>query len=106
MLPGVLRKRIASVRKAIDTEKSLREAYSTVPLFSPKFIKMIALDESSGPLYSSFASIGRQNQESLKKIMAWADTLIEPVLMFLIAFGVLRFLLSMYLPLFKMSERF
>ena len=77
-----------------------------VTIFSPMFVKMISLGESSGHLSSSFARIGRQNQESLKKIMAWANTLIEPVLMILIAFGVLGFLLSMYLPLFKMSERF
>ena len=73
--------------------------------FAHMFVKMIALGESSGHLSSSFSRIGRQNQESLKK-MAWANTLIEPVLMILIAFGVLGFLLSMYLPLFKMSERF
>jgi type II secretory pathway component PulF len=76
-----------------------------VTIFSPMFVKMITLSESIGHLSSSFARIGRQNQESLKK-MAWANTLIEPVLMILIAFGVLGFLLSMYLPLFKMSERF
>ena len=106
MLPGLLRERIAPVRKAVDAGKSLREAYSMVPIFSPMFVKMIALGESSGDLSSSFTRIGRLNQESLKKIMAWANTLIEPVLMILIAFGVLGFLLSMYLPLFKMSERF
>jgi type II secretory pathway component PulF len=38
--------------------------------------------------------------------MAWANTLIETVLMILITFGILGFLLSMYLTLFKMSEAF
>ncbi len=106
MLPKLLRKRIAPVREAVDSGKSLRDAYSMVPFFSPMFVKMIALGESSGHLPSSYAQIGMQNQESLKKIMAWANTLIEPVLMILIAFAVLGFLLSMYLPLFKMAERF
>jgi type II secretory pathway component PulF len=106
MLPKLLRKRIAPVREAVDSGKSLRDAYSMVPFFSPMFVKMIALGESSGHLPSSYARIGMQNQESLKKIMAWANTLIEPVLMILIAFAVLGFLLSMYLPLFKMAERF
>ena len=69
------------------------------------FVKMIALGESSGHLPSSFARIGSHNQESLKKIMAWASMLIEPLLMTLIALGVLGFLLSMYLPLFRMAER-
>ena len=106
MLLGLLHKRIAHLRKAVDAGKSLREAYSMVPIFLPMFVKMIALGESSGHLSSSFARNGRQNQESLKKIMAWANTLIEPVLMILIDFGMLGFFLSMYLPLFKMSERF
>jgi type II secretory pathway component PulF len=105
MLPWLLRKRIAPVRKAVDAEKSLRETYSMVPIFSPMSVKMIALGESSGHLSSSFGRIGRQNQKSLKE-MAWANTLIEQVLMILIAFGVLGFLLSMHLPLFEMSERF
>jgi type II secretory pathway component PulF len=70
------------------------------------FVKMNALGASSSHLSSSFVRIGMQNQESLKKIMAWANTLIETVLMILITFGILGFLLSMYLTLFKMSEAF
>jgi len=106
LFPKLLRKRIAPVREAVDSGKSLCDAYSMVPVFSPMFVKMVALGESSGHLPSSFARIGSHNQESLKKIMAWASTLIEPLLMILIALGVLGFLLSMYLPLFRMAERF
>lgn len=106
MLPRLLRSRIIPVREAVDSGKPLHEAYSMVPFFSPMFVKLVALGESSGHLPSSFARIGMQNQESLKKIMSWVNTLIEPVLMILIAAGVLGFLLSMYLPLFKMAERF
>ena len=106
MFPKLLRKRIAPVREAVDSGKSLCDAYAMVPVFSPMFVKMIALGESSGHLPSSFARIGSHNQESLKKIMAWASTLIEPLLMILIALGVLGFLLSMYFPLFRMAERF
>jgi len=106
MFPKLLRKRIAPVREAVDSGKSLCDAYAMVPVFSPMFVKMVALGESSGHLPSSFARIGSHNQEALKKIMAWASTLIEPLLMILIALGVLDFLLSMYLPLFRMAERF
>ena len=84
----------------------LHETYSMVPFFSPMFVKLVALGESSGPLSSSFARIGIQNQESLKKIMGWVNTLIEPVLLIFIAVGVLGFLLSMYIPLFRMAEQF
>ena len=59
---------------------------------------MLAFGESSGHLPSSFARIGSHNQEALKKIMAWAGTLFESLLMIMIALGVLGFLLSMYLP--------
>jgi type II secretory pathway component PulF len=106
MFPKLLRKRIAPVREAVDSGKSLCDAYAMVPVFSPMFVKMVALGESSGHLPSSFSRIGSHNQEALKKIMAWASTLIEPLLMILIALGVLGFLLSMYLPLFRMAERF
>ena len=66
MLLRLLRKRIAPVRKVVDAGKPVREAYLMVPLLSPMVVKMIALGESSGHLSSSFACIGRQNQESLK----------------------------------------
>ena len=62
-----------------------------VPFFSPMFVKLVALGESSGHMSSSFARIGIQNQESLKKIMGWVNTLIEPVLLIFIAVGVLDF---------------
>ena len=53
-------------------------------------------------IYLSFLTC----MKNMKKIMVWASTLIEPLLMILIALGVLGFLLSMYLPLFRMAERF
>ena len=67
ILRGLLRKRITLVSIAIDSRKLLREAYSMVPIFSPMFLKMIALGEYSGHLSSSFARISKQNQESQKK---------------------------------------
>ena len=67
MLPRLLHKPIVPVRKAVDSGKSLREVYSMVSIFSPMFLKMIALGESSKHLSSSFARISTQNQESLKK---------------------------------------
>ena len=106
IFPGILRRRISQVREAVDSGKQLHEAYSMVPFFSQMFVKLVALGESSGHLSSSFAPIGTQNQESLKKIMGWVNTLIEPVLLIFIAVGVLGFLLSMYIPLFRMAEQF
>ena len=67
MFPKLLGKRIAPVREAVDSGKSLCDAYAMVPVFSPMFVKMVALGESSGHLPSSFARIGSHNQEALKK---------------------------------------
>ena len=66
----------------------------------------VALGEPSSKLSSSIVRISMQNHESLKKIMGWVNTLIEPVLLIFIAVGVLVFLLSMYIPLFRMAEQF
>ena len=106
IFPGILRRRISQVREAVDSGKQLHEAYSMVIFFSPMFVNLVALGESSGHLSSSFARIGMQNQESLKKIMGWVNTLIEPVLMIFIAVGVMGFLLSLYIPMFRMAEKF
>ncbi len=38
--------------------------------------------------------------------MGWVNTLIESVLMILIAMDVLGFLLSLYIPMFRMAEQF
>ena len=58
IFPGVLRRRISPVRKAVDSGKQLHEAYSMVPFFSPMFVKLVALGESSGHLSLSFTRIG------------------------------------------------
>ena len=71
ILPKLLRKRIALVREAVDSGKSLCDAYAMIPVFSLMFVKMLAFGESSGHLPSSFARNGSHNQEALKKIMAW-----------------------------------
>ena len=65
--PGLLLQQIEPARKAVDTRKSLLEAYSIVAIFSQIFVKMTTLGESSGHLSSSFSRIHRQNHESLKK---------------------------------------
>ncbi len=38
--------------------------------------------------------------------MGWVNMLIEPVLMIFIAVGVMGFLLSLYIPMFRMAEQF
>ena len=58
IFPGVLRRRIIPVRKAVDSGKHLYEAYSMVLFFSPMFVKLVALGELSGHLSSSFTLIG------------------------------------------------
>ena len=39
MFPKLLRKRIAPVREAVDSGKSLCDAYAMVPVFSPMFFE-------------------------------------------------------------------
>ena len=38
LLPKLLRKQIAPVREAVDSGKSLREAYSMVPMFKRMYV--------------------------------------------------------------------
>ena len=38
--------------------------------------------------------------------MDWVNSIIEPVLMIFIAVVVLGFLLSLYIPMFRMAEQF
>jgi len=101
----MLCRRISQVREAVDFGKQLHEAFSMVPFFPLMFAKLVALRESSCHLSSSFARICIQIQKS-QKIMGWFNRLIEPVLMIFIAVGMLEFLLSLYIPIFKMAEQF
>ena len=76
MFPKLLRKRIAPVREAVDSGKSLCDAYSMVPVFSPMFVKMVALGESSGHLPSSFCANRLTKSGSIEKnngLVQYAD---------------------------------
>ena len=55
------------------------------------------------------ASIFGKDLEKIRipeKIMGLVNTLIESVLMILIAMDVLGFILSLYIPMFRMAEQF
>ena len=52
----LLRKRIALVREAVDSGKSLCDAYAMIPVFSLMFVKMFAFGESSRHLTLKFCA--------------------------------------------------
>ncbi len=73
MFLKLLRKRIAPVREAVDSGKSLCDAYAMVTVFSPMFVKMVALGESSGHLTFKFCTNRLTQSGITEKIMAWAS---------------------------------
>ncbi len=106
LFPQHLRKQVQKVREMVDAGRPLPDAFAAYPGFPPFFLRQLSLGESSGHLVSGFARISSHFEDLLEKRMSRLNALIEPLFMVFIAMAVLAFLLSLYLPLFRMAEHF
>lgn len=106
LFPKNLQNEVQMVHDQIDSGKLLVDAYSSTSIFPPLFIHLIAVGESSGHLAPTFERIAVLYQEKLERRMSFLNSLIEPIFTLILAAGILTVLLSIYLPIFSIAERF
>ena len=90
------------VREGQPLSSSLR----TTKLFPGLAVDMIEVGESTGALPSMLASVAEFYEEDVNTQMAAALSLIEPAIMIFMGVFVAFVLLSLYLPIFTLAEKF
>ena len=97
---------IQKIHHKINYGESLAKVYSDSKLFSPVFVHLVAMGESTGNLESAFEHIVEVNQEWLERRMNLVTSFIEPLSILAVACGVLFALISIYLPVFSAAQYF
>jgi len=102
LLQGALAGAGRLVREGQPLSSSLR----TTKLFPGLAVDMIEVGESTGALPSMLASVAEFYEEDVNTRMTAALSLIEPAIMICMGVFVAFVLLSLYLPIFTLAEKF
>lgn len=104
ILPPALSQPLKEVEQAIHSGKRTSEAFQQVPWSEPTLVRMLHLAEESGALTEGFRQFGVQLRERVQGRLNRINILLGPLVLLLVALGVLGVLLSVYLPLFQASR--
>ena len=99
----VYEKAVLEMRDAVSIGQQLNFAMRQTSLFTDMVIQMIAIGEEAGSLGSMLAKVADFYEEELDALISALTTLIEPLVMCLLAVIVGSLVIAMYLPIFKLG---
>jgi type IV pilus assembly protein PilC len=95
---------IAASNSAVKEGEPLAQALERARLFKPMALKMIEAGEKSGSLDKMLAAVAAQQDEDLANSLARLTGLMEPAVLLLAGLLVGGVVVSMYLPIFSLTE--
>jgi len=100
----LLRTALGKAQKEVKEGQSLSAGLATTKLVPPLAIDMIEVGESTGALPAMLGSVAEFYEEDVNTKMAASLALIEPIIMIVMGIFVAFVLVSLYLPIFSLSE--
>lgn len=97
-------KRFMSCREEVRKGNGLSKAITTVGIFPPLLTQMIAVGERTGELDEILSRTAGFFDDEVEEAVGRATTLIEPIMLILMAVVVGSILVSVMLPLMKIME--
>ncbi len=104
LLLGRQQHSLERVREELLSGIAPADAFRHASWASASFLRMVALADESGNLAEGFRQHSLSLKDHLKVRLNWMNALLGPLLMLLVALGVLFVLLSVYLPLFRVVD--
>lgn len=95
---------ISVVREEVKHGGEFNKALSKSDLFPIMVTQMIGIGEKSGALETMLTKIAEFYNEEVNSMVDAISTLIEPIMIVLLGIIVGGFVISMYLPIFKIGE--
>ena len=99
----VYEKAVLNMRDSVSIGQQLNFSMRQTTLFNDMVIQMIAIGEEAGSLGSMLAKVADYYEEELDNTISALTTLIEPLVMCLLAVIVGSLVIAMYLPIFKLG---
>lgn len=101
---SLLRGALDNAAKLVKEGQTLSAALTTTKMFPTLSIDMIEVGESTGALPSMLASVAEFYEDDVNTRMQAALSLIEPLIMVFMGVFVAFVLVSLYLPIFSLSD--
>jgi type IV pilus assembly protein PilC len=95
---------IKHIKKGIMNGENLHSNLDKHTIFPKKFISLIKIAEETNQLEKSFERISIQYQEEIEHNTKVVGTIIEPLIIVLIGLIVGVIMVSLYLPMFNLSN--
>ncbi|TCO80189.1 type IV pilus assembly protein PilC [Plasticicumulans lactativorans] len=100
----VFEEAVMDMREAVATGQQLNFAMRQSTLFPDMVVQMVAIGEESGSLSDMLAKVADFYEEELDNTVSKLTTLIEPLVMAILAVIVGSLVIAMYLPIFKLGS--
>ncbi|HLN74513.1 MAG TPA: type II secretion system F family protein [Prolixibacteraceae bacterium] len=95
---------LIQIEKDLINGKLLHESFRSFDIFEEKLITLTKVGEEVNKLSDIYENLSQQYTEEVQHKVAILNTLMEPILIIFIGLFVAVILISMYLPMFKMSN--
>lgn len=99
-----LQQTIPHLHKDVTEGKSFFEAVQKHPIYNPMFRQMVQVGERTANLDHMLEQLGKNLEEEGESRLSSLTSLIEPVLILVLGLIVGIILISMYLPMFELSN--
>lgn len=99
----LFRDAIAQTREEVAQGESMAKSMKETFLFPSLVVQMVNIGEKSGALESMLRKISDYYREQVNTMVDGLTTLIEPILLILIAAIIGSFVVAMYLPIFNLG---
>lgn len=99
----VFEQAVLEMRDSVSIGQQLNFAMRQTTLFPDMVIQMVAIGEEAGSLGDMLAKVADFYEEELDNTVAAMTTLIEPLVMCILAVIVGSLVIAMYLPIFKLG---
>jgi type IV pilus assembly protein PilC len=95
---------IENVKKGVFSGESMGEYIKKEKIFPPTFHQLVSVGEQTGNLDEMLNSLARYYEEEFDDSVANLATMIEPIMIAFMGTLIGGLLISMYLPIIKMSD--
>jgi len=99
----LFRDAISQTREEISQGEPMAKAMQETYLFPPLVVQMVNIGEKSGALESMLRKIADYYRDEVNTMVDGLTTLIEPILLIIIASIIGVFVIAMYLPIFNLG---
>ena len=100
----VIEQSIKGVSGDVEKGDNLSVAMSKKEIFPPMMLRMVAAGESTGKIDEMLEKMADFWDEEIEATLAALTSLLEPILIVILGVVVGGIVISLFLPIFKMSE--